>query len=192
MHSIFGIPIKFLKCRYNYSTQKGLKCQILDKRGYLWTLLPGLYRAFDCLFHDPLVAKLHACGFDISALRLHHNYLINKKAPCQVWSYNKFMGKYTICRIQSFSVMFFIWSIFFFFINDIDIASYANYNTPYTADKNPENIIEVLEDTSVDLLPWFKNNGMQANADKSHLLVNSKEKLCAEVGPCDIYLLTIN
>lgn len=44
----------------------------------------------------------------------------------------------------------------------------------------------MLEDTSVDLLPWFKNNGMQANANKSHLLVNSKEKLCAKVGPCDI------
>ena len=65
----------------------------------------------------------------------------------------------------------------FLFINDIDIASYADDNTPYTVHKNPEKIIKVLENTSVDLLKWFKNNGMKANADKCHLLVNSKEKV---------------
>ena len=37
-------------------------------------------------------------------------------------------------------------------MNDIDIASSADNNTPYTVDKNPEKIIKVLEDTSVDLL----------------------------------------
>ena len=29
----------------------------------------------------------------------------------------------------------------------------------------------------------FKNNGMKANADKRHLLVNSKEKVCTKIGP---------
>ena len=66
----------------------------------------------------------------------------------------------------------------FLFINDIDFASYADYNTPYTVDKNPEKMIKVLEDTSVDLLTWVKKNGMQTNVDKCHLLVNSKSK-CA-------------
>ena len=46
--------------------------------------------------------------------------------------------------------------------------------------------IKLLEYTSVDLLPWFKNKRMRANADKSHLLVNSKEKVFAKIGPCDI------
>ena len=35
-------------------------------------------------------------------------------------------------------------------------------------------MIKVLGNTSVDLLTWSKNNGMKANADKCHLLVNSK------------------
>ena len=74
----------------------------------------------------------------------------------------------------------------FLFINDIDIASYADDNTPYTVHKNPEKIIKVLENTSVDLLKWFKNNGMKANADKCHLLVNSKEKVCTKIGSYNI------
>ena len=74
----------------------------------------------------------------------------------------------------------------YFFSNDIDIASYADDNTPCTVYKNPEKIIKVLENTSVDLLKWFKNNGMKANADKCHLLVNSKEKGCTKIGPYNI------
>ena len=70
----------------------------------------------------------------------------------------------------------------FLFIKDIDIASYADDNTPYTVHKNPKKIIKVLKNTSVDLLKLFKNNGMIANADKCHLLVNSKEKGCTKIG----------
>ena len=33
------------------------------------------------------------------------------------------------------------------------------------------------EHTSIELLTWFKNNGMKVNADKCHLLVNSKESV---------------
>ena len=35
-------------------------------------------------------------------------------------------------------------------------------------------------------MTWFKNNGIKANADKYHLLVNSNEKVCAKTGPCYI------
>ena len=54
----------------------------------------------------------------------------------------------------------------FLFINIINIAGYADDNTPYTVHKSPEKIIKVLENTFVDFLTWFKNNGMKANADK--------------------------
>ena len=35
-------------------------------------------KAFDCLSHELLLAKLHAYGFSIAALRLIHSYLTNK------------------------------------------------------------------------------------------------------------------
>ena len=44
-------------------------------------LLTTLSKAFDCLFHDLLIAKLHAYDLDISSLNLLQNYLssINEK-----------------------------------------------------------------------------------------------------------------
>ena len=41
-------------------------------------LLRDLSKAFDCLSHEHLLAKLHSYGFSISALRLIHSYLANK------------------------------------------------------------------------------------------------------------------
>ena len=34
-----------------------------------------LSKAFDCLLHDLLIAKLHAFGFDLKSLRVIHAYL---------------------------------------------------------------------------------------------------------------------
>ena len=64
---------------------------------------------------------------------------------------------------------------FIIFLCDIDIASYADNNTPCTEDKNPVKIIKVLEDISLELLTRFKNNRIKANADKYHLLVKVKK-----------------
>ena len=52
--------------------------------------------------------------------------------------------------------------------------------------KTLKKIIKVLENTSVDLLKWFKNNGMKANADKCYPLVNSKEKVYTKIGSYNI------
>ena len=40
--------------------------------------LINLLEAFGCVPHDLIIAKLHAYGFDISSLRLIHNYLIER------------------------------------------------------------------------------------------------------------------
>ena len=44
-------------------------------------LLTTLSKAFDCLCHDLLIAKLHAYDLDLSSLNLLQNYLssINEK-----------------------------------------------------------------------------------------------------------------
>ena len=51
----------------------------IDNRKMFGTLLTVLSKAFDCLPHDLLKAKLNACGFSIAALRLVENYLSNRK-----------------------------------------------------------------------------------------------------------------
>ena len=54
------------------------KCSV-EKGSSFGTFLTDLSKAFDCLSHELLIAKLHAHGFSLNALRLAHNYLINRK-----------------------------------------------------------------------------------------------------------------
>ena len=149
-----------------------------------------LSKAFNCLSHDLLIAKLRTYGFDIPALRLLHNYLTNRQQRVKIdhrlssWE-EKLFGVPEGSSLGPFLLNIFLCDLFLF-INDIDIASSADDNTPYVVDKNPEKTIKVLEHTSVDLLIWFKNNGMKANADKYHLLVNSEKKVFDKIGPNDI------
>ena len=50
----------------------------LDKTGKCGVLLTDLSKAFDCLVHDLLIAKLHAYGFDYLSLKLIHTYLTGR------------------------------------------------------------------------------------------------------------------
>ena len=47
-------------------------------------LLTDLSRAFDCLNHDLLIGKLNAYGFSLPALRLIHDYLLNRKQRTRI------------------------------------------------------------------------------------------------------------
>ena len=51
----------------------------IDNRKMFGALLIDLSKAFDCLYHDLLIAKLNPQGFSIAALRLVQNYLSNRK-----------------------------------------------------------------------------------------------------------------
>ena len=43
------------------------------------TLLTDLFKAFDCLDHELLIAKLNFYGFSLPALRLINDYLSNRR-----------------------------------------------------------------------------------------------------------------
>ena len=56
----------------------------VDKGKSFGALLTDLSKAFGCLPHELLLAKLHAYGFSIAALRLIHSYLTNRKQRTKV------------------------------------------------------------------------------------------------------------
>ena len=51
----------------------------VDEGKYFDALLTDLSKAFDCISHELILAKLHAYGFSLRALRLIHSYLTNRK-----------------------------------------------------------------------------------------------------------------
>ena len=76
--------------RENHSSQHALlrlveQCQkILDKKGKVGMVLMDLSKAFDCLPHDLLIAKLEAYGFGIGSLRLIFDYLTSRKQRVRI------------------------------------------------------------------------------------------------------------
>ena len=56
----------------------------IDRGKVFGALLAGLSKAFDCLNHDLLIAKLNAYGLSLPALRLIHDYLLSKKQRTRI------------------------------------------------------------------------------------------------------------
>ena len=56
----------------------------LDQGKEYGPLLTDLFKAFDCLPHDLIVAKLHAYGFPIELLKLIRSYLTEHKQRVKI------------------------------------------------------------------------------------------------------------
>ena len=74
----------------------------------------------------------------------------------------------------------------FYDINDCDIASYADDNTPYASSSNLDALINILEESINNMFQWFRNNHMKANSDKYHLLVTGNYEVSASVNEFEI------
>ena len=76
--------------RKGYSTQLCLLVMIekikkaIDSKGFAGVLLTDLSKAFDCINHELLIAKLNAYGFSESALNLIGSYLSNRKQRTKI------------------------------------------------------------------------------------------------------------
>ena len=56
----------------------------MDNGGSFEALMTDLSKAFDCLSHELLIAKLDAYGFDNKSLKLIYNYLSNRKQRVEI------------------------------------------------------------------------------------------------------------
>ena len=56
----------------------------VDNGNVFGALLMDLSKAFECLPHDFIVAKLNSCGFNLKALNLIHNYLTKRKQRTKI------------------------------------------------------------------------------------------------------------
>ena len=57
----------------------------IDHKKYAGGILTDLSKAFDCLNHDLLIAKLHAYNFDENSLKMIYNYLSERKQRPEVF-----------------------------------------------------------------------------------------------------------
>ena len=69
----------------------------------------------------------------------------------------------------------------FWFVEEADIMSYADDNTPYVCSENIDVTLEKLEEVGKVLFKWFWNNSLKANADKCHLILSTNEPFSINV-----------
>ena len=185
--------------RKNHSTEQCLTIMLekwkkaLDSKFYAGGILTDLSKAFDCLNHELLIAKLDAYGFGAEACKFILNYLRNRKQRTKVGeAFSKWLEtKWGVPQGSILGPLLF--NIFindiFFFIEESSIANYADDNTPYATGKNLDELLKNLEKETYVVLKWFKLNEMKSNDDKCHLIVpnelNVSVKLGQEVIPAE-------
>ena len=152
------------------------KCrEVLDKRGYAGIILTDLSKAFDCINHKLLIAKLHAYGFSLESLTFMQSYLTKRIQRVEInSSFSEYSNvesgvpQVSISRPLFFNI--FICDLFFVYIN-IDLANYADDMTPCAHDRELHKVIESLEKNIYKLFYWFSDNFLKTNPDKCHLLI---------------------
>ena len=167
--------------RKGHSTEQCLFIMIemwkkaLDNKKVAGAVLTDLSKAFDCLSHDLLIAKLEAYGLEKSALKFVYNYLKDRKQRTKInGSYSSW--KELKCGVPQGSILGpLLFNIFindmFYFVEKTKIANYADDNSTYTTESNIDNLLKVLEEETSLVLNWFRINEMKSNDDKCHLIV---------------------
>ena len=160
--------------------------KFIDTGGAFGALLTDLSKAFDCLPHELLIAKLHAYGVDVPSLKLLHSYLTKRKQRVKLngtyslWSEIVFgVPQGSILGPLLFNIFLCDLSQFF---PDVDIANYADDNTPHSSNINLNKLLHDLENISDTLFKWFTDNLLKANPEKSHLLTNSAQEIQINIG----------
>ena len=145
-----------------------------DKCGILFT---DLSKAFDCLSHDLLIAKLDSYGFDYSSLKLILNYLSNRFQRVRVNSdfstWTKILTGVPQGSILGPDLYNFNSNDLFLFLA-LDVCNFADDNSPFTTAPNIPSVLQQLTNESKLLLEWIKNNQLKANPDKFHLILSEK------------------
>ena len=137
-----------------------------------------LSKAYDCLPHDLLIAKLGEYGLDRSSLRLLMDYLNSRKQRTKVGS--PYSNWSDIKReIPQGSILGpFIFNIFndlFFVIEKSDTCHFADDNTLYSCGANLKTVLENLEHDASNLLYWFKVNSTKADSGKFQFMILNKK-----------------
>ena len=137
-----------------------------------------LSKAFDCMHHDLLLAKLDAYGITTNLLK---SYLTNHQQRVKIGN-TKVEWKGILKGVPLGSILVPI--LFNIFINDMfdfitkaELVNYADDNTICSEQPTKQQVVEVLRAESNLAMEWFTRNLKRANPQKFQaLFLNCKEE----------------
>ena len=139
-----------------------------------------LSKAFDCIPHDLLIAKLHTYGFNKKALTLLYSYLKRRKQSVKINGTESFF-QIRLSGVPQGSILGpILFNLFindlFFFIKEAELANFADDNTIYVGSKDLTELLEILRKECETAINWFKTNNMIVNPNKFQSMIISSKK----------------
>ena len=134
-----------------------------------------LSKAFDCIPHKLMIAKLSAYGFDNNSLKLIYSYLKGRnqwvKINAEYSSWKEILNWVPQGSVNGPLLFNIFINDLFFFVGKNKVCDYADDNTLSVADISIDNIINKLESNISVLDMQFKDNGMLLNGNKTGKLL---------------------
>ena len=149
------------------------KC--LDENKIVGATLMGLSKAFTCLPHDLLVAKLEAYGLDTKTLKHMLSYLSGRKQCVKIR--NSFsLLKLILSDIPqgSIPILFNIFMNNIIFLLGSDLHNFADDNNVIAVAETIQDLMNSLEVNTSNAIEWMKDNDMIANQNKFKAIVLTK------------------
>ena len=147
-----------------------------DKKEVLGAILTDLSRAFECISHDLLIAKLNVYGFDRNSLNVIHNYLFGRYQKTKMGSsFSDLLDiLYGVPQGSILGPLLFNINVCDLFLSEYssEFTSFVDDTTPYECGNDYDEVINKLENTIEKLFNWFLCNNFKANASKCHFFLS--------------------
>ena len=177
--------------RKGFSTQHALLAMLekikitRERKGFCAAVLTDLYKAFDCICDDLVIAKLNAYGLEQNALKLVYDYLSNRSQKTRVGSsFSTYLDMvYSVPQGSILGPLLFnidLCGLFFENYNS-DFANFADDTTLYECGHSFNEVINNLEATTEKVSEWFSFNNLKGNTSKCYLFVSSYEPVSLNV-----------
>ena len=133
-----------------------------------------LSKAYDCIQHNLLLAKLDAYGFSKKSISFLKSYLTGRKQRVKIltkfseWLWVNFgIPQGSILGPILFNIFI---NDLFLFMTETDICNFADDNTLYACDSSLQNVLNRLKIDLENINNWFAHNSLIANASKFQLM----------------------
>ena len=149
----------------------------LDQNLKIGVVFMDLSKAFDCLPHSLLIAKLHAYGVDWSACELLADYLSHRLQRVKIGTARSSWAELSKGVPQGSILGPLLFNIFvndlFLFVEKCTLYNYADDNSMSYSSSTMQGVLSSLLNDCKIAVEWFGNNGMKANPTKFQFMVLS-------------------
>ena len=150
----------------------------LDDNFVVGAVLTDLPKAFDCIPHDLLIAKLAAYGLNLEALMYILSCLSNRKQYVRTNdTSSEFENMITgVSQGSILDPLSFSLSINDLFFLIASVHNFADDNTLSAFAENISKLINIFQSESEVITDWFKKNQTIVNPDKFQVIIIDKKK----------------